>query len=402
MRNSNLVLAFGAALFIAGCNCSGPTGDACTVDTDCLDTEACVDGLCQTRRDGGPRPDGARPPGDDGGTDAGTDSSCGSEAIAFDYRPPNVLLVFDRSCSMRRTLISGDFGTGPGDPATRWAVARDGVLGLVGRFPTRVFWGLMAFPDPREGCGMPVDAEVPPGPGTASTIATELARTEIEPFGLCGPDNTDTTTQPRQTPTADALGSAQILPEMVDPLRSSFAIVVTDGGVSCGVTDPELSTLAASLLADGIPTAVIGFATGATVSSLEALAAAGGLARPGGAPSYYVADDAADLDTVFDEIAARVVSCDLPLSSVPPDPDALFVNVNDVPSAMDPADGWTYDSGANALVLNGDLCRQLRSGEITRLSISFGCAPVACEPQPEVCNGFDEDCDDIVDEGCLM
>jgi hypothetical protein len=28
--------------------------------------------------------------------------------------------------------------------------------------------------------------------------------------------------------------------------------------------------------------------------------------------------------------------------------------------------------------------------------------PMACVPQAEVCNGLDEDCDDVVDEDCLL
>ncbi|MEQ9072626.1 MAG: vWA domain-containing protein [Sandaracinaceae bacterium] len=395
----------------AGCDCAGDPSGACDVDGDCDASQACVDGRCEARADaslGGdadvPRDTG---PGRDTGPDLDTgvdpeDASCGGEAVAFDYRPPNVLLIFDRSCSMRRVLDGSDFGAGPEDPATRWNVAREAVLGLLGRFPTRVFWGLMAFPDPREGCGMPVDAEVPPGPGAAAAIDAELRTDAIQPFGLCGPDNTDTTTQPRQTPTADALTSAMGLSELMDPMRESFALVVTDGGVSCGVSDSELSTLTESLRMAGIPTAVIGFATGSAESSLEAIASAGGLPNPAGPPSYYVAESRADLDTVFDEIASRVVSCDLALSSTPPDPDALFVNVNDVPLANDATDGWSYDAASNTLTLNGASCDQLRRGDIRRISISFGCAPTPCEPQPEVCNGLDEDCDDIVDEMCLL
>ncbi|MFK7985049.1 MAG: hypothetical protein AB8I08_03385 [Sandaracinaceae bacterium] len=314
-----------------------------------------------------------------------------------------MLLIFDRSCSMRRRLDEiSEFGTGPDDARTRWTVGRDGLLGLVSRFPTRVFWGLMAFPDAREGCGMPVEAEVPPGPGTAGAIDAMLRTDNIQPFGLCGLDNADTTTQPRETPTADALNGALALSELSDPMRASFAIVVTDGGVTCDVSNEELQTLTDSLVTAGIPTAVVGFTTGASVDSLEAIASRGGLVNPAGPPSYYVADDASSLDSVFDAIASRVVSCIIPLSSTPPDPDALFVNENDVPLAQDDTDGWSYDAGGNTLTLNGASCGRLRSGETTRLAISFGCVPVACVPMDEVCNGFDDDCDDTVDEGCLM
>jgi hypothetical protein len=414
------LLAAASLLLLTGCDCAGDTPRAtCTNADECGDGEICVDGFCEPApddgidagpgedagrddagpgTDAGPRPDGGAP-GDAGPEDA----SCGGEAVAFDYRPPNVLLVFDRSCSMRRRLDdTSQFGTGPEDGRTRWNTAREAVLDLLDRFGTRAFWGLMAFPDPREGCGDPVDAEVAPGPGTASMIEAALRSSDVQPFGLCGLDNSDTTTQPRQTPTEDALTSARDLSELSDPTRASFAIVVTDGGVSCGVSDAALETLAASLRDRGIPVGVIGFATGSAEGSLEAIASQGGFARPGGPPSYYVAEDRADLDLVLDEIARRVVSCELSLSSTPPDPSMLFVNVNDTPLPEDPSDGWSYDASANRLTFNGEACERLRSGDVRRINVSFGCAPVACEPQGEICNGLDDDCDDTVDEDCLF
>jgi len=340
--------------------------------------------------------------GGDTTVDTGGDASCGGEAIPFDYRPPNLLVVFDRSCSMRRRLDDIDrFGTGPEDGRTRWNVAREAVRSLVTDYETRVFWGLMAYPDPREGCGMTVDAEVPPGPGTRTSIESELMRMQIQPFGLCGLDNTDTTTQPRQTPTHDALSSSLALPEMMDPMRESFVLLVTDGGASCA-SNGELSTLATSMAMMGVPVAVVGFTVGSDVSTLEAIAASGGLPRPGGSPSYYTAESRADLDTVFDAIAERVVSCDLALTTTPPDASEIFVYVNDMELAESDMDGWSYDPATNTITFNGTPCDDLRRGDITRISISFGCMPMACVPQPEVCNGLDEDCDDIIDEDCLL
>ncbi len=392
--------AISSLLILAACS-PDSGGSTCAVTADCPTGQVCVDGTCHavSAVDGG----GDGRDGGGGGADGGgADATCGGEAIPFDYRPPNVLIVFDRSCSMRRFIDASDFGTGPEDPATRWNIAREAVRGLITRYETRVFWGLMAYPDPREGCGLDVTAEVPPGPGTRAAIEAQLLSDTIQPFGLCGPDNTDMTTQPRDTPTANALMSASALPELSDPMRASFIVLVTDGGVSCGVTNPELMTLASGLVTAGIPLAVVGFATGATEPTLEALASSGGIVNPDGPPSYYVADSGASLDRVFDEIAERVVSCDLPLSSTPPDGEAIYVAVNDEPLAEDPANGWTYDASTNTITLEGSVCDQLRHGDVRRISVAFGCAPYMCTPSPEICNGLDDDCDDVVDEDCLV
>jgi len=248
---------------------------------------------------------------------------------------------------------------------------------------------------------MPVDAEVVPGPMNAAAIQTQLARRAIQPFGLCGLDNTDTTTQPRQTPTADALTSAMGLPALSDPARRSFAILVTDGGVSCGVSDADVGALAASLAAADIPLAVVGFATGSAVSSLEAIASMGGFPNPAGPPSYFVAESRADLDAIFAELSRRVVSCDLPLSTAPMAGAGVFVNANDIPLSEDAADGFTYDAAGNIVTLHGTSCDRLRSGDIVRLDIAFGCPPVMCTPRAETCNGLDDDCDGVVDNDCL-
>lgn len=80
----------------------------------------------------------------------------------------------------------------------------------------------------------------------------------------------------------------------------------------------------------------------------------------------------------------------------------LFGSLNDVPLAEDATDGWSYDADAHALVLHGEARDRLRRGDVRRIAVGFGCAPVDCEPRPEVCNGLDEDCDDAIGEGCLM
>ncbi|RLB48236.1 MAG: hypothetical protein DRJ42_23685 [Deltaproteobacteria bacterium] len=395
------------SLAASGCSDPATPGGSCATSSDCDSPDLCLDGLCVTpiTADSGNGDTGTRSTDsgiDSAVSDTGADASCGNEAIPFDYRPPNVLFVFDRSCSMRRRLDDSTlFGTGPDDPRTRWYVAREAALSLIADYESRVFWGLMAFPDPREGCGMPATAEVVPGPGNRMAIEAELVRNRIQPFGLCGPDNTDTTTQPRQTPTFEALEGASTLPEMMDTMRDSFVVLLTDGGASCTDAD-ALGTLTATLGSMGIPVAVVGFSTSDGETTLEAIATNGGLPRPGGMPSYYTAESRADLDSIFSEIATRVVSCELSLTTTPPNPDEIFVSVDDVDLAESATDGWSYDAAANSITFNGTPCDRLRSGDITRIGISFGCAPSACIPQPEVCNGLDDDCDDMVDEDCLL
>jgi hypothetical protein len=393
-----------------GCDCNASLGDACVTAADCEAGQTCVDSRCVARTDTGPDGDDAgEDPVDANLPDLGTpdvppeldtgptDAFCGGGTVEIDYRAPNVMVILDRSCSMRRRVdMPGEFGTGPDDPRTRWNQAASAVLSLVRADETRIFWGLMAFPDSREGCGDDVSAEVLPMPRAGDAIETELARNRIQPFGLCG-----TPEQPAETPTMFALRAARDMPELLTEERESFAILIADGGASCGHTRDDLERVAGAMLDRGIPTAVIGFTTGGTVETLEGVATAGGLPAPGGPPSSYIADDRASLDTVLGEILERVVSCTLPLASSPPD-EEIFVYVDGTELAEGMDDGWTYDMDANAITLHGTTCTDLQRGDITRVEVTFGCPPSACEPRAEVCNGLDEDCDDRVDEDCLL
>ncbi|MEC7518798.1 MAG: VCBS repeat-containing protein [Myxococcota bacterium] len=58
-------LYLGALLFVAGCDCSGPTPDTCASAADCAAGERCVDGRCEPAPDAA-APDDARAPLPDG------------------------------------------------------------------------------------------------------------------------------------------------------------------------------------------------------------------------------------------------------------------------------------------------------------------------------------------------
>ncbi len=159
-----------------GCDCNASLGDACATAADCEAGETCVDSRCVARTDTGPGgEDAGEDPVDANLPDLGTpdvppgldtgpaDAFCGGGTVEIDYRAPNVMVILDRSCSMRRRVdMPGEFGTGPDDTRTRWNQAASAVLSLVRADETRIFWGLMAFPDSREGCGDDVSAEVLP------------------------------------------------------------------------------------------------------------------------------------------------------------------------------------------------------------------------------------------------
>lgn len=410
------------SMALAGVSACSPETRACRSSDDCTGGRVCIDDRCVTGRDAGSR-DGSFTSEASidahalGEIDAATitefpdaavpgDASCGGAALDIALVRPDVLLVLDRSCSMRRLSpqVAGvDFGTGPTDARTRWAQVRGAIDTLFSSARGRFDWGVMPFPPPRGACGSAA-VVTRPAPGAESAIRTYIDTTEIQPFGLCGLDNSDTTTQPRQTPTGEAIMALSGDSAWSVPAKPRFAILLTDGGDSCSGSPESLGAIVASLRAMGVLTMVIGFSEETEVPAaramLEAMGAAGGLApTAGGMMSYYQATDAASLDAALAEFVRRTTSCQFALTSTPPT-DTIFVAANGV-LLSEGDDGFRYDTSTHEVTLTGTACRALRDGTTTRLDVSYGCPPPPdCVPDPvESCNRLDDDCDDLVDEG---
>ena len=106
----------------------------------------------------------------------------------------------------------------------------------------------------------------------------------------------------------------------------------------------------------GVDTFVVGMpGSEAYRSMLNRLAIAGNTARPGNT-AYYAVSDTDELSVALRSIGAQVaISCDLPLSETPENPELVNVYFDDqvVPKSDD--DGWRYD-GENKIQFVGATC----------------------------------------------
>ena len=160
--------------------------------------------------------------------------------------------------------------------------------------------------------------------------------------------------------------------------RPYRVILLTDGAETCE-TAGDAQAAAAQLCALGAPVTVIGFAAAALQADLDALADAGCTGQA------VIVDDEVALAAVL----ATVVS-----SSI------LVERCN---GQDDDCDGLV-DEGFPGL---GDTCKSSGIGEcqttgkIACTQDGFGtvCDAVAGAPGTEVCNGLDDDCDGLIDDG---
>ena len=290
----------------------------------------------------------------DGGGDAALDAEArfdawtlgdsGAPPDASTCSPPDLLVVLDRTDSMKKEPSGATPTNNPtGHALTKWALACDAVKAASAPPADEgIRFGLELFPlDPQVvtdagGAGhcetltallggaastntecMPGEPVVAPDVGTGAQIATIL---DPETLDLC-----------ISTPIAGALTTAQgTLAQMTDPGRK-IVVLVTDGGETC-VTSAEDITITQGLASAGISTYVVGFgaadagAAGVNVALLNDLACAGMTASsfatsctksgsgyvavaPNGPPLFFLAEDGTALQGALASVT-KDVCCD--------------------------------------------------------------------------------------------
>jgi hypothetical protein len=339
---------------------------------------------------------------------------CGTSALAVRSTPPNILVLFDRSCSMAADVTGVIIP--PTGTTSKWAIALRAVNSLTMTYATQVRWGLLYFPNvggrdlgisctsnPVCGAGTPCP-EVVPQTGGATMVRSVLNSTAVSPYTTC----TSMRTQAPITPIAGALDVANGISALRDATRNNIVLLMTDGGENCltgtsATIGPQLASRVMTLRTAGIKTAVVGFGMagpgGVDSVELNAMADVGGLPASG-TNHYYAANDEATLSAALGSIVASTISCTFALSSRPMYPDQLqvYVNASTMQLARNRMNGWDYDATTNSITVYGTTCSDVQHSRVTQLNVVENCPGAPPPPPPPMCHNTGGTC--VHDSDC--
>lgn len=338
-----------------GSGCSGddacPEGQFCSFDGNCIPDDTCESsfdcpsGLVCTD-------DGECLPGDEG---------CG-EVFDTEKVVPNMLLVVDRSCSMKDTI--------DGEP--KWDITVGAITDLTTKYEAEIRWGLTLFPDIEKPNCQQAEIPIPIDDANEMPIQDMLSAAQqlADPYYPNGPCITNIDT---------AIDQASKHQPLFDGNHPGHVMLLTDGkqyGCSYAGGDTGTEQIITALHDDGVVTFVVGFGSGVDAKALDSFAIAGGAPLPGD-PKYYQADDAAELEAALDGIIGGIVGCSFQLDGEPPDLDQLYVffdGMDQVPRDPNHIEGWDYDPNTNTITFYGSYCEALQTMEVTDVDVVWGCA----------------------------
>lgn len=298
-----------------------------------------------------------------GGTNASGDA-CGSNSFSANHLPPDLLLVLDRSGSMNDDA-TGMTCLGGCGATSKWTQMTAAINQVVSKTETKVRWGLKLFASGGEACTVNSSAEVPIGPMNATAIKTAIAAA----------------TPGSATPTRAAETQAAAYLRTVSDPNPKYILLATDGLPNCQLGGSPLApddaaavAAVSTVAAMGIPTFVIGIATGGSTAdgTLSMMATNGG--RPRAAtPAYYPVATAQDLESALTVIQGMVaLPCEFQLGGVPSNLGSVSVSVG---GQAVPMSDWTYGPGNRSIVFpdSGTICANLKSGAAKDVTIQLPC-----------------------------
>ena len=306
-----------------------------------------------------------------GGLPAADGKNCGISRNEMDRLPADLLVVQDRSGTMRKE--------------EKWAQVTSAVNEVVSQTQSAIRWGLklyaMPYPEDEDvRCFVPDEVTVPLEFDNATKISTALV------------DNPPTSKAiGSATPTRWAIEKALAYLQSVDDGYPKYMLLATDGLPNCGngimsaddydVEDEQSSIDAiAAANAAGVPVFVVGIDIGGGGDTLDEMAVAGGRPRDVD-PRYYPATATTGLVEALQQIVGSLPTCTFALSAKPPVPENIAVDATlasgvaaRIPKDVTHANGWDYtDDTMTGIQIYGTWCDEITNDNIKTVEAIFGC-----------------------------
>ncbi|MGC4089249.1 MAG: VWA domain-containing protein [Polyangiaceae bacterium] len=294
-----------------------------------------------------------------------TTPSCGVQAFKRERKPTEIILVLDRSASMKDTPSGGTM--------QKWQMVLPAITGVIRTTDNSISWGLKLYPEGKD-TGSCVAAtivpliHVPVAPVNATNVIAAINATAPEGDG---------------TPTGDAIKYATEHLKARNNTNPKFILLATDGDPSCPSSNatPYAVTAIADALKAGFPTFVVGVDTSkdSSVNNLNQMAVAGGRPRATTGTDmvyFYLASTQAALTTALQTITGDVASCVFDLDPPPPVPDNIAVDFSGQRTARDPTrqNGWEYTNANHTqLEVFGSWCDRIKNEAMNQVEIKYGC-----------------------------
>lgn len=302
-----------------------------------------------------------------GSGSGGDEKICAQQNVPLNRLPPEIMVVLDRSGSMRRNA------EGEKSPPDKWGQTTRALDSVLADTQAGVYWGLKMYPSWKQQ-----------GDSACAMQGLRIAPELNQHGGIMSEVNDNPPTLDRgATPTAKAVEEATAFLAARTSENPKFLLLATDGIPNCGNDNDRESDVPGAIAAvnaarqAGFGVFVVGIAaSGIRVDGVDAfkvlndLAEAGGRPREGGT-KFYSANNEAELKAALGSIASQAADCTFTLTSTPSSPGDVAVELDD--KRLGQGTDWEYGAGNRSVVVKGGWCDKLKKGDVKKALIKFGC-----------------------------
>ncbi len=331
--------------------------------------------------------------------------TCADDTVSGMLVKPNLYLVLDQSGSMDWAPCNCTNRGCSDCPSpclycgtTRWTELTAGLDALSGSLRRDFNVGIASFPTTVAQCdvSMPGFELLDLRPGwTAAQVRASYA----------------STTPGGRTPATEALDQVRTMrlydfPGDTIATRPKAVVFITDGEPNCSGDVMSTAAAARALYRAGVPVYVIGFAN-LNPADMDLIAEEGRGLPSTPADDWFPVTDSTSIRAALSTITSTIASCSVSLM-LSGDEDLSRIRVESVVDGVATAiapgapDGYDFDPATGTVTLLGTSCAMLQSAARMGSTVSVRArVACACVPMTEVCDYVDNNCDGVVDEGCM-